>query len=44
MNLKFLFNQEEHGGQANMYLFWFSVAVGIIGFVVKTLIDCFCYE
>lgn len=40
----FLFDPKEHGGEGNMYIFWFSVAAGIIGFVVKTVIDCFCYE
>lgn len=34
-NKKFwLFDPEEHGGEANMYLFFISIVLGIIGIIV----------
>lgn len=44
MRIKELFNPEDHGGYANMRLFWFSIAVGAAGFIIKTVYDCFFCE
>lgn len=40
MKLRDLFYPEDHGGYANMRLFWFSVLVGVITFVYLTVKSC----